>query len=101
MQQPVESDRTEQGERLRAVVEVIGLQQAGQAEAVIQVEVGQIELVELNQTGRKPQLALGTLAAVEHQTVTAASHQHARGTAKRGRHRPAGSEKGDREIHCP
>ena len=57
------------------------------------MEVGEVDLVDLDQAERALQLALGPFAAVEHQPLAAAGDQHARGRAPRRGHRAAGAEK--------
>ena len=64
------------------------------------MEVGQVDLVDLDQPQRLLHLALRPLAAVEHQPFAAAGDEHARGRAPRRGHRAAGAEEGDREVHA-
>ena len=42
---------------------------------MVGMEVGQIDLVDLDQPDRTDELALGALAAVEQQPLTAAPHE--------------------------
>ena len=58
------------------------------------MEVGEVDLVDLDQPQRALHLALRPLAAVEHQPLAAARDQHARGRAPRRGHRAARAEKG-------
>ena len=64
------------------------------------MEVGEVDLVDLDQAERALHLALRPLAAVEHQPFAAARDEHARGRAPRRGHRAAGAEEDDREVHA-
>ena len=63
----LEAGRAVDRQRLVAVGEVVGFEQAREAEEVIGVEVGQVDLVELDEAERALHLALGPLAAVEQE----------------------------------
>jgi len=60
---------------------------------MVKVKMGQVDLVDLNQTGRAPKLALSTLATVKHEPFATPSHKHAGGSAKCGRHRATGPDR--------
>ncbi len=86
-------------QRQIAVEQVVGLQQPRQAEEVVGVEVGEVDLVDLDQPQRALHLPLRPLAAVEQQPLPATRHQDARGRAPCRRHRAAGAEEGHRQVH--
>ena len=50
-------------ERCAPLEQVIGLEQTGQTEVVVSVEVGDVDVVDLDETGRVDHLALGALPA--------------------------------------
>ena len=52
-----------------------GLEHARQAEDVIRMEVGDQQLLELDEADRAHQLALGSLATVHEQAVATAAHE--------------------------
>ena len=83
-----------------AAVEVVGLQQPRDAEVVVGVQVGDVDLVDLDEPGRALHLALRALAAVEQQPVAADPRQQAGGRAPRGRHRAAGAEEDHVHVHA-
>jgi hypothetical protein len=62
-------------ERALALAEREGLQHPRQAEHVVGVEVGDEQLLELDQADRAHELPLRALAAVEQQPVAAAPHE--------------------------
>ena len=78
-----------------------GLEHAGQAEHVIGVEVGEEDVLELDQADRAQELALGALAAVEQQPVAPAAHERGRQAAARAGGRAGGAEEEHVEIHRP
>ena len=63
------------------------------------MQVGDEDLVDLDQPGRALHLPLGPLPAVEQQPVAAAPNEHARGGPPRRRHGAAGAEEDDVEVH--
>ena len=79
--------------------QVIGLEQPGQAQVVVGVEVGDVDLVDLDEPGRVDHLALGALPAVDQQPGASGADQHARGRPPRRGHGATGAEEDDREIH--
>ena len=81
----------------RAQVEC--LQQPWQSEPVVGVEVRDEDLVEVHETDRADELALGALAAVEQDPVSAAPHEHRGQTAARGRNRAGRAGEEQREVH--
>ena len=100
VEQVAQPRRPEHAQRRLALVEVVRLQQAGHAEVVVRVVVRQVDLVDLHEPGRALHLALRALAAVEQEPLAAGAHEHARGRAAGGGHRPAGAEEHDVEIHA-
>ena len=99
LEQAAQAARPIDGQRRPAVGQVVCLQQPRQAEEVVGVEVGEVDLVDLGQTQRALKLALRPFPAVEHQPLPPARHQQARGRAPRRGHRAAGAEEDHREIH--
>ncbi len=77
------------------VVEVVGFQQARQAQAVIQMKVGEVDLVHLHQTYGPSKLTLGTFTTVDYQLFSTPRDQHAGSTAQSGRHRSTGTQECD------
>ncbi len=63
-------------QRLLAVLHVPGLEQAREAEVVVGVQVGDEDLLHLDEPGRALHLPLRALAAVEQQPVAAAADEH-------------------------
>ncbi len=84
---------------LGPVLHVPGLEQAGQPEVVVGVQVGDEDVIDLDESRRALHLPLRALAAVEEQPVAAAPDQHRGGVAPRRGHRAAGAEKDHVEVH--
>ncbi len=82
-----------------AAAEVERLEHAGQAQPVVGVKVGEEDLGEVGQSDGAHELALGPLAAVEQDPVTAAADQDRGQAAAGGGDRAAGAGKEDRELH--
>ena len=74
-EQAAQPRRSVDGERPFALPQRERLEHPGQAEHVVGVEVGDEDLLQLDQADRADELALGALAAVEQQPVAAAPHQ--------------------------
>ncbi len=71
----------------------------GRPEHVVGVEVGDVDLVDLEQADRAHELALGALAAVEQQLLAAAAEQGGgQAAARRGRGRGGAGEE-NVEVH--
>jgi len=88
-------------DRELAAAERERLQHPRQAEEVVGVEVGEEDLLELDQPdGGAQHLALRALTAVEEELVAAAPHQERARRALRCRHRAARPEEHDVEVHC-
>ena len=69
---------------------------------MVGVEVGDEELLQVDQTDRAEELALGALAAVEEQAVAAAPQERGGQPAAGGRSRARGAEEEHVEVHgCP
>ena len=66
---------------------------------MVGVEVGQEDLLQLDQPDRADELALGALAAVEQQPVAAAPHERGGQAALGGGRRARGSEEEHVEVH--
>jgi len=81
--------------------QVVGLQQPRQPEVVVGVEVGDVDVVDLDQPGRVDHLPLGPLPRIDQDPATAGPDQHAGGSPPRRGHGAAGAEEDDREIHGP
>ena len=92
--------RPDHPQRALAIVEVVGLQQPRDAQVMVGVQVGDVDLVDLHEPGRALHLALRALAAVEQQPVAADPREQARGRPPRGRHRPPGSEEDEVHVHA-
>ena len=101
LEQVLEAARAVDRERRLAVGEVVRFQHPRQAEEVIGVEVGQVDLIDLDQPQRLLKLALGPLAAIEHQPFAAPRDEQAGGRAPRRGHGAARAEEGHREVHRP
>ena len=86
-------------QRLGAVAEVVGLDQARQAEVVVGMEMGDEDVVERDEPGRALQLPLCSLAAVEQQPIAAEPDEHRSRIAAGARRRRPGAEEDDVEIH--
>ncbi len=91
--------RSVDGQRALPRAQVERLEQAGEAEPVVGVEVGQEHLGQLGQPHRRHELALGPLAAVEQDAVAAPADEHRRQPAPGGRDRSAGAGEENREVH--
>ena len=77
-----------------------GLQQTGQAEHVVGVEVGDEDLGQIDEPNRRTEeLPLGAFGAVEEQAVAAAPDEQRRGCPLGGRHRACGAQEDQVEIH--
>ena len=101
LQQLVQPSRAVQGQRQLAPAQRERLQHPREPEKVIGVEVGQEDLVQVDEPDvGAQQLALRPLAAVEQQAVAAAPHERRRGRAARRRHRAGRAEKDDVEVHA-
>ena len=68
---------------------------------MVGVEVGEEDLLEVDQADRAQELALGALAAVEQQPVAAAADERRGQPALRRGRRAGGSEEQDVQIHGP
>ena len=101
LEQAPQPGRPDDPQRALAALEVIGLQQPRQAEVVVGVIVGHVDLVHLDQARGALHLALRPLAAVEQQALAAYPGQQAGGGPPRGGHGAAGAEEYDREVHAP
>ena len=77
------------------------LQHSGEAEDVIRVEVGQQDVLEIDEPGlRAEQLPLCPLAAVHEQTIAAAPHEGRRGAPRRRRRGAGRAEEEQVEVHA-
>ena len=96
LEEVAQAARSVDRQRLLPRGQVIGLKQARQAEDVVRVEMGQVDLVDLREPQRALQLSLRPFAAVEHHPLPTAGEHHARRRASRRRHGAARAEKGRR-----
>ena len=94
-----EAARAVDAKRPLAILEVVGLEQAGDPEVMIGMKVGQVDAVELDEPDRAMHLPLRALAAVEQQPLPAAAHEDGCRGPARGRHRAPGPEEDDRKVH--
>ena len=86
--------------QLVAAAQREGLEHPRQAEEVVGVEVGEEDLLEVDEpAGRALQLPLRPLGAVEEQPLAAAADEQRCGRALRGRHRGRRPEEDDVKIH--
>ncbi len=98
-EQPPQPHRAEHSQRALACLEPVRLEHARQAEHVVGVEVGEVDLVDLDQPDRADELALGALAAVEQQPLAAAPHERGGQPAPRGRRGRGGAGEEHVEVH--
>ena len=93
---PVDRDRN------LAAAERKGLQHPGQAQVVVGVVMREEDLAQLDQADvRAQQLPLRALGAIEEQALAAATEEHRRGRALRGRHGAGRAEEDEIEVHGP
>ena len=98
-EQLLEAGRAEDAKRRLAAVQLIGLEQAGYAEVVVGVVVGDVEVVDLDEPGRALHLALSAFAAVDEDAIPAGAHKQARRRPPSRRHGAPGAEKDNVEVH--
>ena len=94
-----ETWRTVDRERPLARAEIERLEQSRQSEPVVGVEMGDEDLVQVEQADRADELALGALAAVEQDPVPPAPHEQGGQTTAGGRNRAGGADEKEREVH--
>ena len=100
-EQLIEAPRPVQRQWHLAAAKRERLQHSRQAEEVVGVEVGQKDLVQLDQADvRAQKLPLRALAAVEEQLLPAATDERGGGSAASCRHRAGRAEEDDVEIHA-
>ena len=99
LEQPDQPGRPDDAQRPLPLQQVIGLEQPGEPEVVVGVEMGDVDVVDLDEPGRVDHLPLGPLPRVDQDPAAARADQHAGGRPPRGGHGAAGAEKDDREIH--
>ena len=87
-------------ERGVALLEVPGLNQAGNPEHVVAVEVGEQQVVHVEAGAEAHHLALGAFAAVEEEPLALAVHHDGAGRPTRRRDRAAGAEERHAESHA-
>ena len=101
LEERLQARRAVHGERALAAAERECLQHSREAQEVVRVEVGDVDLLEIDQPDRAQELSLRALAAVEEEPIAAAAHEQ-RGQAPRRRGRGSGcADEEDVEIHPP
>ena len=78
-------------ERPLAPAEIECLQQARQAQPMISMEMGQVDLGEVEQPDRAHELTLSPLSAVEQDAIASPANQHRGQSTARGGDRAGGS----------
>jgi hypothetical protein len=99
LEQLMQPGRADDPQRRLTLHQVIGLEQAGKPEVMIGVEMGDVDVVDLDEPGGVDHLPLGALPRVDQDPAAAGADQHAGGGPPRRGHGATGAEKDDREVH--